>query len=69
MDLNSVSIAQSHPANQLRFDADAFDAAILRAERRRAAVRKRVLRLAARHAAITAELYSIIKMALSKRPA
>lgn len=36
MDLNQVTIAQSRPENQLRFDAEGLERAVLRAQRRRA---------------------------------
>lgn len=38
MDLNQVTIVQSRPENQLRFDPDAFDRAVLHAQRRHALI-------------------------------
>ena len=69
MDLNALTIAQHRPETQLRFDAEAFDRAVLRAERRRAVVRGLGSRLAGEAGVMADALASIIKMALSKRPA
>ena len=40
MDLNQITAAQTQPQNQLRFDPEAFEAAIERKERIIAQVRK-----------------------------
>jgi len=40
MDLNQISIAHSHAQNQFRFDQDAFDKAVMRAEKRRALLKE-----------------------------
>lgn len=40
MDFQSLTAAHRQPQNQLRFDAEAFDRAVLRAERRRAVLRR-----------------------------
>ncbi len=37
MDLNALVASQSRPENQCRFDPEAFDRAVMRAERRREA--------------------------------
>ena len=69
MDLNALTIAQHRPENQLRFDAEAFDRAILRAERRRTALRTLGSGLVRTSGAMADALASIIKMALGHRPA
>jgi len=81
MDLTSNLIAQTRPTNQFHFDAEAFDRAILRAEKRRAGVRRlgagfgAGLRaglgagLATIAGGIGGQLKSIIKMAPDDRPA
>lgn len=40
MDLHSLTAAHHNADNQLRFDPDAYDRAVLRAERRRAMFRR-----------------------------
>lgn len=40
MDLNQIATAKFLPANQIRFDQEAVDQAVLRGEKRRANLRK-----------------------------
>ena len=67
MDLNQISIAQSQKQNQFHFDQDAFDKAVMRAEKQRTWLREARSKCYAVFAKIFDTLVAALKMVTRQR--